>query len=78
MAQYVYEGPAPEEAPDGTGLVRPLDVREFSEPPGWGAWTEADVPDSPPAAPPVLPPAPGSTTTPATPAAPAAPAGTEG
>lgn len=35
--RYQFEGLAPETGPDGT-LVRPLDVREFDEAPGWGIW----------------------------------------
>lgn len=34
---YVYEGPGPHEDPV-VGLVRPGDVRNFDEEPGWGPW----------------------------------------
>ena len=71
MARYRYDGLDPEVAPDGSGLVRPLDGREFDAAPAWGAWTPLDEPETPPdEAPP--PPAPG----PETPAA--ATTGTEG
>ncbi len=54
MARYVYEGQAPEENGEG-GVVRPLDVREFDEAPGWGLWRElaeddAQQPPEPPSA----------------------------
>lgn len=76
MAQYVYEGPAPEQfwQDDLLTIVRPGDVRDFEEPPGWGAWRELkpETPETPAA---VVPPTP-----PGTPAAspPAAATGTEG
>ena len=55
MAEYVYEGAAPEVGPDGE-LARPLDVREFDKPPDWGLWQCLQPEPTPP--PPVTPPAP--------------------
>lgn len=37
MANYVYKGPGPQVAPDGT-IVRPNDTRPFEEEPDWGPW----------------------------------------
>ena len=37
MANYVYKGPGPAVAPDGT-LVRPNDTCIFDEEPSWGPW----------------------------------------
>jgi hypothetical protein len=58
--RYVYEGPGPEEDGDG-GIVRPLDVREFDAPPGWGLWRElaGGDPQQPPEPPSGLPQPPG-------------------
>ena len=39
--EYVYEGPGPQEDPEG-GIARPGDVREFPEPPAWGPWRPVD------------------------------------
>lgn len=78
--KYAYNGPGPQEDPDG-GLVRPGDVREFSEAPDWGPWLPVDdgadsdsaAPAVPaPATPPVTPPAAVSQPQSTPPAAPAA------
>jgi hypothetical protein len=37
VPNYVYRGPGPEVAPDGS-LVRPNDTRLFDEKPSWGSW----------------------------------------
>lgn len=57
MPLFEYAGKHPEIPPDGKGVVRPLDVWQAAEMPGWGAWREltageaealtADEPDEP-------------------------------
>jgi hypothetical protein len=46
MAQYRYTGPHPVTDEQGEA-VRPLDVRDFDEPPAWGPWELLDGPDTP-------------------------------
>lgn len=48
MAQYRYTGPGPLEVPvdKGMGLIRPGDVWEFAEEPGFGLWEPLE-PQSP-------------------------------
>lgn len=38
MARYQYAGPGPVPDPESGEVVRPGDVREFAEEPGWGPW----------------------------------------
>lgn len=45
MAQYRYGGSEPVHEDDG-GILRPLDVRSFDEPPG-APWEPLDAPEPP-------------------------------
>jgi hypothetical protein len=44
MSDYVYRGPGPVQDPESTEVVRPGDVREFTEDPCWGPWEALDEP----------------------------------
>ena len=49
MALYRYGGTEPVHEDDG-GILRPLDVREFADPPG-DPWEPLDAPEAPAEAP---------------------------
>jgi hypothetical protein len=46
VAKYQYTGPGPVPDPETGEAVRPGDVREYAEEPGWGPWELVPPPEA--------------------------------